>query len=146
MKYRSFWRVAVSATVSGVLASAADWPMRGGGPQRNGWARDARENTRSISRRSTFCPAMDSLPEPVVGGKRFRRAFSAAPFVNYYQDPCLSMGNMPTGVCRVLRVHDAEDYRDALLREACRAPCPCIAGHRLPRLEQDALTRPGPAA
>jgi outer membrane protein assembly factor BamB len=42
MRYRSFWRVAVSTTVSAVLASAADWPMRGGGPQRNGWARSER--------------------------------------------------------------------------------------------------------
>jgi outer membrane protein assembly factor BamB len=39
---RNFWLIVLSATLNAVLASAADWPMLGGGPQRNGWARSER--------------------------------------------------------------------------------------------------------
>jgi len=39
---RNFWIVALSAAVIRTLLWAADWPMPGGGPQRNGWARSER--------------------------------------------------------------------------------------------------------
>src|SRR4051812_47483319 len=77
MKYRSFWVLAVAATVSGVLASAADWPMRGGGPQRNGWARSERlldkANVSTLTllykvRADNQSRGLNSLSAPIVNG------------------------------------------------------------------------------
>ncbi len=39
---RNFLALALSAIATGLLVWAADWPMVGGGPQRNGWARSER--------------------------------------------------------------------------------------------------------
>jgi outer membrane protein assembly factor BamB len=39
---RNFWIIALPASVTLTLLWAGDWPMPGGGPQRNGWARSER--------------------------------------------------------------------------------------------------------
>jgi outer membrane protein assembly factor BamB len=74
---RNFWLVALSTTVTGVLASAADWPMAGGGPQRNGWARSERlldkANVSTLTllykvRADNQSRSLNSLSAPIING------------------------------------------------------------------------------
>lgn len=74
---RHFRLLALSAIATGVLVWAADWPMVGGGPQRNGWARSERlidkSNVSTLKllykvRPDNQSRGLNSLTAPIING------------------------------------------------------------------------------
>lgn len=74
---RNFCLLALAATLASLLVWAADWPMVGGGPQRNGWARSERlidkSNVSTLKLLYKVRPAdqssgLNALTAPIING------------------------------------------------------------------------------
>jgi outer membrane protein assembly factor BamB len=126
-----FRLVALLAALTGVILVAADWPMRSGGPQRNGWAKsESRINKNNIAslqllykyQAENVAGTQDALTSPIVNGNLITyRGFKEMLIFSSSSDKVFSVD---ADLNKLLWKSDFEYRSDKPQRQTATATCP----------------------
>ncbi len=126
-----FRLVALLAALTSVILFAADWPMRSGGPQRNGWAKSesriSKTNIASLRllykyQAENLASAQDALTSPIINGNLITyRGFKEMLIFSSRSDKVFSVD---ADLNKLLWKSDFEYRSDRPQRQTATASCP----------------------